>query len=234
MGFSGVGVGLVLQAVELEDRDGLERLLAQRPTCSDDDDDLVAPLHLAARLSALQSIHVLLCAGAPASLLDGQGWSCLHHLAVSEADSACRVSALQALCSAGADADRANPSGQTPLHLAAKSGADELFLTHLLLMSRDSGACDVRQPHSTTHSPLRVLGSAVPAPPRDARSLARRRQGGTHSTTWRSRSHRPRRRRRARRRRPPLGQRRRRRAAARQPRRPRRRCHLRPGTLTLR
>ena len=43
-------------------------------------------IHLAARQAALRSIQVLLVRGASATVLDGQGWSCLHHLATSSAD----------------------------------------------------------------------------------------------------------------------------------------------------
>ena len=51
-------------------------------------------IHLAARQAALRSIQVLLVRGASATVLDGQGWSCLHHLATSSADDESKALAL--------------------------------------------------------------------------------------------------------------------------------------------
>ena len=104
---------------------------------------LVSPLHVAARLAALRSLQALLSKGARVDQLDSQGWSCMHHLAVSDADGECKAQALQMLRRAGGDADGLTPTQQAPLHLAARAGATDPFLSHLLLATREPGARDI-------------------------------------------------------------------------------------------
>mmetsp|Transcript_29288 Transcript_29288/g.73115 ORF Transcript_29288/g.73115 Transcript_29288/m.73115 type:complete len:506 (-) Transcript_29288:48-1565(-) len=104
---------------------------------------LLRPLHLGAHRAAVSSVEVLLAHGAQVNLLDARGWTCLHYLAVSNADSDRKTRVLQALRRAGADADWPTPTQQIPLHFAARAVAEEPFLSHLLLATRDPGANDV-------------------------------------------------------------------------------------------
>lgn len=148
-GADGTRVAAALAAIDREDVETLSMLLETDPSFPIDesaswrDDMRLAPIHLAARQAALRSIQVLLVRGASATVHDGQGWSCLHHLATSSADDESKALALTLLLRAGADADASTPTHQTALHLAsreASTGPD--FLSRLVLVTRETNACD--------------------------------------------------------------------------------------------
>ena len=81
----------MLEAIHAEDVGLLCRLLQQGGPSACNDSvkwrgcDHLAPLHLASRLASVPAIEILLAAGARTDQLDEHGWSCLHHLCISDA-----------------------------------------------------------------------------------------------------------------------------------------------------
>ena len=114
-GADGTRVTAALAAIDREDVETLSMLLETDPSFPIDesaswrDDMRLAPIHLAARQAALRSIQVLLVRGASATVLDGQGWSCLHHLATSSADDESKALALTLAPSSALRAGRPTP-----------------------------------------------------------------------------------------------------------------------------
>ena len=117
-GADGTRVTAALAAIDREDVETLSMLLETDPSFPIDesaswrDDMRLAPIHLAARQAALRSIQVLLVRGASATVLDGQGWSCLHHLADLECGRREQGTRPHTSCTARrpADADASTPT----------------------------------------------------------------------------------------------------------------------------
>ena len=158
-----VPVKQLYDAVEREDIDLLGELIAKGIKVNQKDENLVTPLHVAARKGRVNVTELLIQAGADVNAQDDQGSTPLH-IATSQGDleiieklireghaelnrqdnvgatplyiatAGKNIQLVETLLSAGADPNTQNKDGQTPLHAAAQNGSKEIV--DLLIKAR--------------------------------------------------------------------------------------------------
>lgn len=135
----------LFMAIERDDRNFTEWLLASGAKAQLSDKRGLTPLHLAAAQDNLEIVKLLMAKGAVVNVADKEGRTPLHWVAEEGT-----VETARLLLSYGSDRNARDKEGRTPLHLAAASGQTELVM--LLL---DKGA-DVNLRDKRGRTPLKA------------------------------------------------------------------------------